>query len=231
MKRLLIFLILLIPFTTKTNAQEVSGSLSYMTTGVAPVPYFAIEGDAFFGTLSIDYGKIGLFADMALKGNGNLWFTDTWIRYNIIKNEKSNLRIAGNWSLSGQDYADGSNNTVRESTRYLMLEIYGQRTFRDISLSGMYWNAQGIGDRTIDGHFLIFSAEKPFDLGSMQLSVKPSVFFIEYTGNTDGLFLSGTASLSYEDIPLVLSFQIVPPVESNIENVETQSTFSLTYLF
>ncbi|MEX1014685.1 MAG: hypothetical protein WDZ80_06000 [Candidatus Paceibacterota bacterium] len=214
--------------------QDVSGNLSFMTSGASPIPSFGIEEPAFYGDISVDYGKVIVVTDMAFTYEGHIWFSDIWLKYKPIQN----LSLGVDYSTFGQNYSDKLNgDLVRESTRYLAFEVYGETSTEiekmEIDQSFKYWYSHGMGDRTLNGHFLMTttSLQNLFKINSVGISISNSIFYIDFTGDNDGLFISPSISASHNSLPFSLTFQAVPPIISNIPSVETQFSLITTYSF
>ncbi len=237
-------------FVKSCEAQDrnVSGNITYMTKGIAPVPSFAIEDGAFYASMLADLGRFEILMDMAVddgrvdRRGGEFWFSDLWLRYYPVKNETTKVRGAINWSPFGQWYGLvlGLNNdttsfvikSIHEVTRYLIFEGYAERSLSPkTSVSVQYWYNRGFGERTIKGSFLMLALSGNLALGDFAFTAKPALFGISFTGESDGLFLSETASLSYGKLPFVLSSQAVIPLSTNIPDIKTSWNVALTYLF
>lgn len=225
----LIALLIVIGANDKAFGQEVSGNLSFMSSGISPVPSFSTDKSVIYGDITVDYGGISILTDMAFNSNGHIWFSDIWVRYNLEKN----MRIGLDWSTFGQNYITSSHNQIRESTRYLAFEFYGEKSLgRDVTGSLKYWYSHGLGKRTTQGVFTMISLSVPWNIEPVTVSFQPSIFYTNFAGKNVGLFLSGITSVSHDSIPLSLSVQSVPPVTTNIPGgVDNQTSIALTYSF
>jgi hypothetical protein len=83
----------------------------------------------------------------------------------------------------------------------------------------MYWNDNGQDPGSIKGNFYNSVYERTdIAIGeSILLSVSLQFFYIGYTGNNDGLFISPRIASSVDNIPLSLYFQATQALSSNIE--------------
>jgi len=87
------------------------------------------------------------------------------------------------------------------------------------SLTLMYWSDNGMDPGTISGHFLTLIGDKSgMPLGkSLVWAANIQLFYINYTGNNDGLFLTPKLSVSALNVPLTLFFQATQAIVSNVE--------------
>ena len=86
------------------------------------------------------------------------------------------------------------------------------------SLTFAYWNDRGQEKGTLKGHFFNIVVEKSdINVGkNVLLSATLQLFYINYDGNNDGLFISPKISSSVRDVPFSLFFQATQALESNI---------------
>jgi hypothetical protein len=82
-----------------------------------------------------------------------------------------------------------------------------------------YWSDNGQEPGTLSGHF----AAMTFNRSDLQLgknarfSFNLMLFYINYSGNNDGYFVSPTIHFSITAIPVALFFQATQPIRSNME--------------
>ena len=83
----------------------------------------------------------------------------------------------------------------------------------------MYWNDRGQEKGTIKGHFFNLSG----DINNIRagetiiLSAGTQLFYINYDGNNDGLFISPKVSASVVRLPFNLFLQATKVISSNID--------------
>jgi hypothetical protein len=82
-----------------------------------------------------------------------------------------------------------------------------------------YWNDRGQDEGTIKGHFISLSGERSgISVGrNFLFAGYLQLFYINYTGNSDGFFVSPKLSTFVRNIPLTLFFQAIQAIDSNIE--------------
>jgi hypothetical protein len=82
----------------------------------------------------------------------------------------------------------------------------------------MYWNDRGQDPGTLIGHFISVAGEKSGIKAGRYVSLSASlqVFYIDYDGNNDGLFVTPKLSAFSGKIPFSLFVMATQPIMSNI---------------
>jgi len=219
----IIVLILLFPVIIK--AQESQGdsikkivaaaSISINSNGIAPIPSFSLDKPAIISSVSISKGRFSYMPALAIGFNLKPWYIDNWLYYKLIDSLKFNLKAGFNYSLFfGNDNISG---------------IHGQRYFtgaldaayqpwKSINFLFAYWYDAGQDEGSIQGHYLTYTAEKyGIKLGNqLSLAVGIQIFYINYTDNNDGLFITPRLNLTANKVPLYLYFQATQTLQTNI---------------
>ncbi|MFB6212383.1 MAG: hypothetical protein ABEI53_01020 [Candidatus Magasanikbacteria bacterium] len=138
--------------------------------------------------------------------------------------------MAVDWSTFGQDYNAFNGNDVRESTRYLAFEVWGRKQLGPVTLTGKAWYSHGMGERTLQGVFVMPKASIPVELGSFTFTSSISPFGIKFSDDNEGLFFYGSVAVSKENVPIALSATWVEPVQTKIPFL-SQFAFGTTYTF
>jgi hypothetical protein len=129
------------------------------------------------------------------------------------------MRAGFNYSTYFSEYKL-PDETILQGQRYFTFALEANYNFKPKnSLQFAYWNDRGQEPGTIKGHFLSATAErtamepvkKVLLTGSLQL------FYINYTGENDGLFIAPKASAAVRKIPFLLYIQIIQAITSNVE--------------
>jgi len=83
----------------------------------------------------------------------------------------------------------------------------------------MYWNDRGQDEGTITGHFISLAWDRSqIRAGkSLMFAAYIQLFYIDYDGNNDGLFIAPKISASLDRIPVNIFFQATQGIVSNIE--------------
>ena len=108
---------------------------------------------------------------------------------------------------------------IHQAQKYLAVEFISKYKFTPTSsLAFTYLLDRGQDPGTVQGHFFNLQAEKSdMSLGEKGLlSAGLQLFYINYTGNEDGLFMAGDVSASLRNVPFVVFFQAIQAISSNI---------------
>lgn len=218
MKKILFFaLLVILPFGL--NAQNAL-SFKMTTNGIAPIPAFTLGEPAGIISLNCNITKnfeIDPLVGFSLK-DGKLWFSDSWLRYNIPMLKGKLIVTAGfNFpSYVGEKIKVGGKE-IDQITRCLNL----QSKFRYIinesnSLVFDYWYILVPRLETKDiGHYisLVYDWEKEIK-GKVNLGVSVNAFYLTYQGEkpSDGFASSIETSLFHKKTGLFLGGQVFAPL-------------------
>lgn len=203
---------------TLISRLKASCSVSLNSNGIASIPSFSLDKPAIMASVTLAKGRFSYDPTLAYGLDLRPWFIDNWLHYRIIIKPKFELRTGFNISTFGSKYLldEGS---IHEAQRYLAFELSGTYKLTSKSfLSLSYWNDRGQEPGTIKGHFFsIVGDRSDIMLGEkVSLAANVMIFYINYTGNEDGLFISPKISAFVKDIPFSLFFQGTQAIQSNI---------------
>jgi hypothetical protein len=226
--RIILFLFFVITATTAFNqpADSVnskkltaSGSFSINSNGIASVPAFTLGDPAFITSVSITKGRFSYDPVLGYGLNLKPWFIDNWLHYKFIKRQIFEMRAGFNYSTFFSNYKL-IDETILQGQRYFTFALEANYTFKPKkTLQFAYWNDRGQEPGTITGHFFSVTGERTEIevAGKMLLSAGIQLFYINYTAENDGLFIVPKLSASVKNIPLLLYFQGIQAITSNIE--------------
>jgi hypothetical protein len=206
------------PDSTKSKL-TISGSFSINSNGIASIPAFSLGKPAMMGSFTLQKKRFSYDPVIAYGLNMRPWIIDNWLHYRLIYTPKFELRTGVDFAMffSNIDSADFN---ILQGQQYITAEIAGVFRFTPKnSLSVMYWSDNGQDHGTIDGHFYnIMYDHSDIEIGkSVLLAVNVQVFYIDYTGKNDGLFVAPRLASAVKKVPLSLFFQATQPVTSNVE--------------
>lgn len=219
--------------TTRTRLHATC-TVTINTNGISTIPAFSLGEPAIMSFITLSKGRFSYDPVLAYGMDMRPWFIDNWLHYRIVDRESFILRTGVNFSVFFSDLKLPDKD-VLQGERYWALELAGiyKISSRTI-LTLMYWNDRGQDQGTISGHFFSLTGEyNEMKIGrAINLSAALQVFYIDYDGNNDGLFLSPRISSSVKSIPLALFFQATQPLVTNISpdpgfefNIGLQYTF------
>lgn len=204
---------------TLTSKLKAGCTISLNSNGIASIPSFSLDKPAIMASITLAKGRFSYDPTLAYGLDLRPWFIDNWLHYRLVVKPKFDLRTGFNISTFGSKYLldEGS---IHEAQRYFAFELSGTYKLTSKSiLSLSYWNDRGQEPGTIKGHFFSIVGERSdIMLGEkVSLAANVMIFYINYTGNEDGLFISPKISSYVKDLPFSLYFQGTQAIQSNID--------------
>jgi hypothetical protein len=220
---ILFFLISTISFASKNSNQEkqpvkVSGSVSLNTNGIAPIPSFSAGKPVTSANLSISKNRFSYDPFFAYSFDLRPWIIDNWFHYKLIMQPKFEMRTGINISMFFSEN-EAPETDIWQGQRYNTFELAEIYKFSETeTISLLTWYDWGREDGTISGYFINIVGEKmDIELGShFLMDLNLQAFYIDYTDNNDGLFVSPTITCSSTDIPAFIFFQGIQALTSNM---------------
>lgn len=194
-------------------------SFSINTNGVSSIPAFSLGKPAVIASVSLKKNRFSYDPTLAYGLNFKGWFIDSWLHYRLIDRPHFEFRPGFNFSTFFSDYP-GNEGTIRQAERYFTFEFTGILKFSNYkSLVIGYWNDRGQERTSIKGHFfnLIGQISDFLPARNILLALDFQIFYIDYEGPNDGLFLSPKLSVSIRNKPFTLFCQPIQVLESNIK--------------
>jgi hypothetical protein len=194
-------------------------TFSLNSNGIASIPAFSLNAPAMMASVYFIKGRFSYEPLLAYGLDGKPWFIDNWFHYKPVIRSKYELRLGFNLSTfcSNYELPEGS---IIKAERYFAFELTQTYKFSSRSfLSLAYWNDRGQEPGAIKGHFLSLTGERneiPFGKNVL-LAANVMLFYINYTGNNDGLFISPKISSSVRNLPFTLFFQATQTIQTNVE--------------
>lgn len=193
-------------------------TFSFNTNGISSIPSFSLGAPAIMATPSFTRGRFAYEPVLAYDLDLKPWFIDNWLRCKIVDRPRFEFRAGFNFSMYFSEYKL-PDEIILQGQRYWAGEFTG--TYKPTAksfLSGAYWIDRGQDPGTIKGHFLSLMGERSeMSIGkSLLLAANMHLFYINYNGNNDGLFISPKVTSSVRNLPFALFFHVIQPIESNI---------------
>lgn len=212
------------PADSSKTKLKAAGTISLNTNGISSIPAFSLGKPAVIASVSLIKNRFSYDPQLAYGLNFKAWFIDSWLHYKLIDRPHFEFRPGFNFSTFFSDYTVHNettlkDETIRQAQRYFTLEFTGIYKFSsNSSLTFGYWNDRGQDKGTLMGHFFNLVGEKSdISIGkSVLLTVDLQIFYIDYQGKNDGLFLSPKISSSVRNVPFTLFFQPIQALYSNI---------------
>jgi hypothetical protein len=215
-------------FTSSYSAERADSSKSVLNTiatislnsnGIAPVPAFSLDKPAVMAAVSLSKGRFSYDPMLAYGLDFKPWIIDNWFRYKIVNWRVFELRtgVDVNMFFSESELTEGE--TILKGQLYITWELAAVYKISPVSnVTLAYWNDRGQDEGTIKGHFLSLSGERGgISAGKhLQFAGYLQLFYINYDGNNDGIFISPKISTSVRKVPFTLFLQAIQPINTNI---------------
>jgi hypothetical protein len=206
------------PADSAKTKLKVTANASINSNGIASIPAFSLGKPAIIASMSLVKNRFSYDPTLAYGLDLRPWFIDNWLHYKVVARPAFDLTAGFNISTFGTKYAlpEGS---VWEAQRYFALAMTGvYRLSSKNTLTVAYWRDMGQEKGTIKGHFFNLVGERSdMSIGkNVLLYAGLQVFYINYDGNNDGLFVSPKLSASIRNRPFSLFFQGTQALNSNI---------------
>ena len=207
------------PDSTRSKKLKAEATVSINSNGIAYVPAFSLDKPAIIGTFSLIKGRFSYDPMLAYGLDLKPWIIDNWFHYLIVDRPVFELKAGAVISAFFSEY-ETEDETILRAQKYLGLEFTGKYKFNSkTSLALTYLLDRGQDPGTTQGHFFNLQADRSdFEIGrKVLLSTSLQLFYINYTGNADGLFTAAYVSASLRDIPFSIFGQAIQALTSNIE--------------
>jgi hypothetical protein len=224
----LIFSLLFIPLSFLATAQEKSDSInkklqatanvSINSNGIASIPAFSLDKPALIASMSLTKNRFSYDPTLAYGLDFRPWYIDNWLHYKIVRRPVFELTAGFNISTFGSRYNFTDEDHVWSTQRYFAGSLTGvYKVSPGTTLTLAYWNDNGF-DGGIRGHFINLVGQKSdISLGKKALlSASFQIFYINYEGKNDGLFITPSISTSLRDCPFSLFLLATQALNSNI---------------
>jgi len=197
---------------------KISGEVSLNSNGIAPIPAFALGKPTIMANITLRKNRFSYNPQLSYGLDFKPWIIDNWFRYQIIDEPKFELRTSVNISMFFSEYQT-PDESVWRGQRYAALELAGiYKPSKNSSISLMVWYDKGFDTGTITGYFINLVGDV-IDIGigkHVLMAVNLQTFYINYTDENDGLFISPKISFSVRNIPAFIFGQAIQPLISNI---------------
>jgi hypothetical protein len=201
------------------NKLKADFNVSLNSNGIASIPAFSLGAPAIIASAGLAKGRFSYDPVLAYGVDMKPWYIDSWLHYKIIDRTSFKFRTGINFSNFFTE-VNLSDEVIMKSERYWALELAGMYYFDEkTSLTLMYWRDKGKDPGTISGHFITLIGDKSgMPLGRYLVwGANIQLFYIDYTGNNDGLFVTPKLSVSALAVPITLFLQATQAIVSNVE--------------
>lgn len=205
--------------STRSKKLKAEATVSINSNGIAYIPAFSLDKPAIIGSFSLIKGRFSYDPQLSYSLELRPWIIDNWFHYKIIDRPVFEFRAGAVISSFFTDI-ETDDEVIHQAQKYLAVEFTGKYKFNPTtSLALTYLLDRGQDPGTVTGHFFNLQGDKSdIKLGKRGLlSGTLQLFYINYTGNEDGLFTAGNISFSLRNIPFAVFGQAIQAISSNIE--------------
>jgi hypothetical protein len=221
-----IFFIFIFTFARSQEKRDSTGTklkafatVSVNSNGIASIPAFSLDKPAIIASANLIKGRFSYDPTLAYGFDLRPWYIDNWLHYKFVARPVLEMTAGFNISSFFTQHSEPDEIILRGERYFAFALTAVYKTSSSSSLTFAYWNDRGQEKESIKGHFLSITGERTdFSIGnSLLLSGNIMLFYINYEGNNDGLFVSPKISLSARDYPFSIFFQATQAIKSNIE--------------
>jgi len=227
MMRLLASLVLIFIFTVTWSQEkadssktklEAQGTISINSNGIAYIPAFSLDKPAIIGTFTLAKNRFSYDPILSYGLDLRPWIIDNWVHYKLIDKPAFELKTGAVISAFFSEH-EAEDEVIWQAQRYFAIEFTGvYKVAPNSSLYLTYLYDRGKDPGTLIGHYFNLGVEKSeIALGNKGLlSATLQLFYLNYSGNNDGLFVTPKISFSLRNIPSAIYFQAIQALDSNI---------------
>lgn len=205
----------------KTKPLKASANVSVNSNGIAYIPAFSLDKPAFIGTLSLEKGRFSYDPYLAYSLELRPWIVDNWFHYRIVDRPSFELKVGGVFSAFFSEYETSDEpETIWQVQKYFAVEATASYKFNPLTaLSFTYLHDMGQDPGTLTGDFFNLQVDRnQIPIGKkILLDARLQAFYLNYTGENDGLFMAAYLGATIRNIPVSLFFQGIQALQSNIE--------------
>lgn len=194
-------------------------TVSLNSNGIAYIPAFSLDKPAIIGMFSLVKGRFSYDPALSYSLELRPWIIDNWFHYKFIDRPAFEFKAGAVISTFFSEI-ESPEEVIHQAQKYLAVEFISTYKFTSGSSLGFtYLLDRGQDPGTVTGHFFNLQAEKgDIRLGKRGLlSATVQLFYINYTGNEDGLFTAGNISASLRNLPFAVFVQVIQAISSNID--------------
>lgn len=204
--------------STKSKKLEAAARISLNYNGIAYIPAFSLDKPALIGAFTLAKGRFSYDPQLSYGLDFKPWIIDNWFHYKIVDRPSFEFKAGAVFSAFFSEI-ETEDESILQAQKYLAVEFVSTYRFSPTSsLAFTYLLDRGQDPGTLSGHFFNLQAERSdFNLGKKGLlSTSLQLFYIDYTGDEDGLFAAANISASIRNIPFSIFFQAIQALASNI---------------
>lgn len=212
--------------TTKVST-VFSGSIQLTNNGISLVPAFSLGDPALVAFFEAKRKRFSYCPQFSFDSEGKPWYVNQWLRYQVINNSKISYRSSISYSFlykPTEEIKDGVAVPIIKTDRNLIFEqllVKGLTSKTVLVFAHLYGLSVEKGGIKLN-LVTLGTSTKGISLGKkIAMEVSPSIFYLAYTGNNEGLFSTQNIGVRYSKCPVSLGFQATEPLWMKNLNVKS----------
>lgn len=247
MKSLLFFMMLLLSVsysyahvnsdTTKVKT-TFSGFIQVTNNGISLVPAFSLGDPALMAFFEAKRKRFSYCPQFSFDSEGKPWFSNQWLRFQVVDKPNFSYRSSISYSFlykPSEEVNDGLVTPIIKIDRNVLFEqlfvkaVTAKTVVILAHLHGMPTVKNGINLDLVT----LGTNTKGIKLAKkIAMDVAPSIFYLTYTGDNEGLFTTENINFKHEKFPITLGFQATEPLwMKNLKVKHFNWAVSLLYAF
>lgn len=220
----------------KPILDEFEGSISVTNNGISIIPTFSLGDPAIIFELQFTKGKFSFEPEMRFGLDGKPWSFVFWGRYQLVENERFELRIGAHPALNFRTItvvSDGVEKEIIQTRRFVAAELATSYDLTDhISIGTYYLTGHGFDEGLKQSHYAVFNSSFTDLYFTKKLFVEffPQLYYLWLDGE-DGIYTSTNVSLNKKDFPISIEALFNIKINSEIVSDDFIWNISLVYSF
>ena len=214
-----------------------SGAITATTNGISTFPNLTLGKPAVLFDMSMGGEKFRFEPTLRFGLVGKPWTFVFWLRYELLKTEKFQLKISAHPAYSFKTITvteNGKTSQILRTQQFLACEFAPVLFIaKGISAGPYYIYAKGVSDGAVqNSNFISFR----MNFSNIELSEKyyiklmAQAYYLQMDAN-DGFYINSTLSANHRNFPLSVSSTVNKTIESTIEGKDFLWNLSLTWSF
>lgn len=212
--------------TTKVST-VFSGSIQLTNNGISLVPAFSLGDPALVAFFEAKRKRFSYCPQFSFDSEGKPWYMNQWLRYQVIDKRKISYRSSISYSFlykPTEEIIDGNTVPIIKTDRNILFEqllVKGLTSKTVLVFAHLYGLSVEKGGIKLNLVTLATSTKGISLSKKVAMDVSPSIFYLTYTGNNEGLFTTQNIGVRHQKYPVSLGFQATEPLWMKNLNVKS----------
>jgi hypothetical protein len=212
----------------------VSGRITLLTSGLAPVPAVSYNNPVVDVYSSRTKGRLILESDFAAALNGQPLAGNGWLRYTITKSARWELRSGLGGTMFFTIEKNGKSENTLQVHRMGTIELTTTTKLSDrISMMLTYQQTKAFDKGAFNGSFidLAMPVQMTKRTKSLSLVLQPRVCYFNFRGNMNGMYASTMVNVEKKKMPLAFTATLISPMVTGSTGCGWKWSAGITWSF